>query len=469
MRPLAELDLGDELRLDPRRRRPCARAASSAARGTASRARSSGFSSFSSRVDLVVAEAGADVADVAELAALVDARARATPKLPRAAALAARVARDDELLAAVRLHLQPVARAPALAGSASRPAWPSRPRAPAPPPPRAARRRRRTPPRCAPSALRAVEQLARRACRSSAAARPAARRRPRARRTRSRRARPVPCCIAEKLGRPCSSSAQTSPSSTAFGVLTAWASAPRPRRSASVRSLSLRERERALAAADVRERAVAVPLHLVEPLVAARQLVGERGEHRLVASVRPTPRRRPSRCGSGASSAPCRRGGRARASRRPRAARRAAGRSGWPFALLLERARRCRDPRSRPCRRRTGPSGSRPRRSRSRAGDPRRGPRAPLARLERHALRHRPRGERAVALEPEVVVEPPRVVALDDEDRPRPAPARRRTAPASSWVALAPVGLELRHLFHRSGKGFNAALRAEKTLPSSST
>ena len=40
-----------------------------------------------------------------------------------------------------------------------------------------------------------------------------------------------------------------------------------------------------------------------------------------------------------------------------------------------------------------------------------------LAGLERHALRHGPRGERAVPLEPEVVVEAPRVVALHDEDR----------------------------------------------------
>src|SRR5205814_6207582 len=45
-----------------------------------------------------------------------------------------------------------------------------------------------------------------------------------------------------------------------------------------------------------------------------------------------------------------------------------------------------------------------------------------LARLERHALRHRPARERAVALEAEVVVEAPRVVALDDEDRLLAAP-----------------------------------------------
>src|SRR5207247_8806450 len=38
------------------------------------------------------------------------------------------------------------------------------------------------------------------------------------------------------------------------------------------------------------------------------------------------------------------------------------------------------------------------------------------ARLERHALRHRSARESPVALQPEVVVEPPRIVALDDED-----------------------------------------------------
>src|SRR5437868_2021593 len=43
--------------------------------------------------------------------------------------------------------------------------------------------------------------------------------------------------------------------------------------------------------------------------------------------------------------------------------------------------------------------------------------------LERHPLGHRPGGEDAVPLEPEVVVEAPRVVSLDDEDRPAAAPA----------------------------------------------
>src|SRR5439155_17386567 len=41
----------------------------------------------------------------------------------------------------------------------------------------------------------------------------------------------------------------------------------------------------------------------------------------------------------------------------------------------------------------------------------------PLAGVERDALRHGPARERAVTLEAEVVVKPPGVVALDDEDR----------------------------------------------------
>ena len=62
-----------------------------------------------------------------------------------------------------------------------------------------------------------------------------------------------------------------------------------------------------------------------------------------------------------------------------------------------------------------------------------------LPRLERDALGHSPRGERAVAFETEVVVEPARVVALDDEDRPA---AGRRAAERLRRllrVALAPV------------------------------
>ena len=81
-------------------------------------------------------------------------------------------------------------------------------------------------------------------------------------------------------------------------------------------------------------------------------------------------------------------------------------------------ARRCRCPRSRPCRRRTGPSGSRRGTSRTRAGGPRRGRRAPW----RPGSSGTPFGtaheaSAPFALEPEVVVQPARVVALHDEDR----------------------------------------------------
>jgi hypothetical protein len=45
-----------------------------------------------------------------------------------------------------------------------------------------------------------------------------------------------------------------------------------------------------------------------------------------------------------------------------------------------------------------------------------------FAGAHRQPLRHRPARERAVPLEPQVVVEPPGVVALDDEDRRLLAP-----------------------------------------------
>src|SRR5581483_5968928 len=66
-------------------------------------------------------------------------------------------------------------------------------------------------------------------------------------------------------------------------------------------------------------------------------------------------------------------------------------------------------------------------------------------RLERHAPGNRPGGERAVALESKVVVEPSRVVALDDKDRRSGAAATageglgRRPRPALAAV-LAKIG-----------------------------
>ena len=68
-----------------------------------------------------------------------------------------------------------------------------------------------------------------------------------------------------------------------------------------------------------------------------------------------------------------------------------------------------------------------------------------LARAERKPLRHRPARERPVPLEPEVVVEAPGVVALDDEAprilRARAAERLRRLA----GVAPTPVVVEARH------------------------
>ena len=55
----------------------------------------------------------------------------------------------------------------------------------------------------------------------------------------------------------------------------------------SVRSLPFRLTRRASPAVDVRERAVAVPLDLEQPAVALRDVLLERGEHRLVLAARP--------------------------------------------------------------------------------------------------------------------------------------------------------------------------------------
>ena len=92
-------------------------------------------------------------------------------------------------------------------------------------------------------------------------------------------------------------------------------------------------------------------------------------------------------------------------------------------------------------RRRTGPSGCRRRTSGTRADGPRCGPRAGCrpARVREEA-RQRPRGERAVMLEPQVPVQPRRAVLLDDEAGLRRL-ARRRAlgglAPSAGFGRLA--------------------------------
>src|SRR2546421_39839 len=70
-----------------------------------------------------------------------------------------------------------------------------------------------------------------------------------------------------------------------------------------------------------------------------------------------------------------------------------------------------------------------------------------LAWLERHALRHRPARERSVAFEPEVVVEPARVVTLDHEDRILRLTFAGKRLAGLLRVALAPVLLEAHEAF----------------------
>src|SRR5439155_18497892 len=71
------------------------------------------------------------------------------------------------------------------------------------------------------------------------------------------------------------------------------------------------------------------------------------------------------------------------------------------------------------------------------------------SRLERHPLRDGPGGEGAVPLQPEVVVEPAGVVPLDDEDRPGAAAPAAEGLRGLAGISLTTVGVELGHLFHR--------------------
>ena len=72
-----------------------------------------------------------------------------------------------------------------------------------------------------------------------------------------------------------------------------------------------------------------------------------------------------------------------------------------------------------------------------------------LPRLEGNAFRHGPAGESAVALEPEVVVEPPRVVPLHDEDRLLTALLATERLRRLLRIALLLVLGQLGHLRHR--------------------
>src|SRR6267142_1379943 len=109
VRPLAEPDLRDEPWLDPLH---VALPHAGHLRGNAERRRVAvqRLQQLQQLPDLCVVEARADVADVTELVPLVH---REDERAERAGAApgAARIAGDDELLAVLRLDLQPVARA----------------------------------------------------------------------------------------------------------------------------------------------------------------------------------------------------------------------------------------------------------------------------------------------------------------------------------------------------------------------
>ena len=238
--------------------------------------------------------------------------------------------------------------------------------------------------------------------------------------------------MTEKLERPCSSSAQTSPSSTQSGVRTARSSARATVAKRSVRSLPRRLVSVASPPATDADRPVAVPLDLVEPLVAGRHVVGERRQHRLVLAPRARAPEAPSSCLRRSSqffSSPSSFAGTSVQRPSRRSPCEADGQAA--VGLLLDELVGAAVP------------------DLDRAG-------AVLARgdlalerrvvervvldvhgevalpgLERDALGDGPARERAVALEAEVVVEPARVVALHDEDRARPAGRARRTARGS--------------------------------------
>src|SRR5205814_4075054 len=112
VRPLDELDLADELRLDP----PHVALSHLGHLGHDLERRALALERLQllqEPPDLGVREPGAAVADICQLCASLN-REHERTKRSRAPALALRVAGDDELLAVLGLDLQPVARALAL-------------------------------------------------------------------------------------------------------------------------------------------------------------------------------------------------------------------------------------------------------------------------------------------------------------------------------------------------------------------
>ena len=257
--------------------------------------------------------------------------------------------------------------------------------------------------------------------------------------------RGLPCCIAEKLGRPCSSSATDLAVDDRVGRAERLRRAPsRPLRTARVRSLPFREQERR-PRRRARSRArgsrptsarTASPPHAAASPSRSRASPGRRAASRASPPVVALAQEEPVLLVAGE----------VRGNERPRPLEPLAVQPDGQAAvgLLLDELVRAVIPDLD----RAGAvvplrDLARERRVLERVvldvdGE------MLLAGLERHALRHRPGGEHAVALEAEVVVEPPRVVALHDEDRrlrlPALAPERLRGLLA---VALALVLREL--------------------------
>ncbi len=416
----------------PTGRRPCGRAASSAP-GERRRVSMQRLEQLQEAADLAVVEACPDVADVAKLVSFVH-REHERAEGVRASSFAARVAGDDELVVVLRLHLQPVARAAAglvravdaLRHQSLEPAL-----------------LRHLEQRIAVvEALRErdggdalVEQLAQ--LRLSLAERPSTsgRRRARAGRTRSRRAGRFPAAARRSS---CGRRVDAGDLAVDDGVRALDRLRDRLRDLGEARRqiVAVPREEPALAVVHVRDRAIAVELHLERPALAVRHALGERREHRAI-----RPLRRCLLVVALDQQPVLLLAVEVRRHERPAAAQALAVQheGQLPVGFLLEQLLGTAIPDLDP------PGAVLALRDLAVEGrvlervvldvD---GERA-SARLERNALRHGPRGKRAVPFEPEVVVEPAGIVALDDEDRRRLAPRRSERLGRLLRVALPAV------------------------------
>ena len=222
--------------------------------------------------------------------------------------------------------------------------------------------------------------------------------------------------------------------------------------------------QRRVSPADVGERAIAVPLDLVEPARAGGNVVGQRGEHRRVLDALPArggaivllPEQEPVLL---VTVEPCR-------NECPQAREPLAGKPHRQAAvgLLLDKLVRAPVPDLHGA----GAVGA----GRDLALEGRVVERVvldvdgqvPLSRLERNALGDGPARERAVPLEAEVVVEPARVMALDDEDRLALAPTPAERLGGRALAPLALVVSKARHTrsmprFRRARDGYDDAGR----------